>query len=410
MTARGIATALLLAALFTPIAEAQVRIDGLAGAGSALVDGIDAAPINPARLAVRGGPRMRLIDSFGATSNNSFDLSDYNRYNGATLTEADEQEILAKIDGDHLEADGIVRAIGPAFRFGRWAAVIRTHGDADLGLPKDGLRLLLEGNTPDETFHVADFRGTGTFASALSISHGRWVDVPRAGRWAVGGTIHWIQGWARARVLEGSGTITTERAGINGEGSFLLRTATGGSGFGLDLACWRPIAERWSIALVLHDLFSAVHWTRGTELRHVRFRLQESTAEEISEGEDLLETEEETTPTGSFRSTLPPRLNVGVAHERGRWTMAADWTQGFEHSLTTTTTPRVAIGAERRFPFGITTRAGVSIGGLDRRSAALGLGFSPGPVRIDLALTARDGSLPFTGNGIGAGIALGAAF
>ena len=63
MTGRVLLLCLLLAGAG---ARAQVRIDGMAGAGSALIDGIDAAGVNPARLADPGGPRMRLFDSFGA--------------------------------------------------------------------------------------------------------------------------------------------------------------------------------------------------------------------------------------------------------------------------------------------------------------------------------------------------------
>jgi hypothetical protein len=356
------------------------------------------------------GPRFRLLDSFGAISNTSYTLSDYRRYNGATLSEEDEDAILGKIKRETLEAGGIFSFHGPSFRHRSWSFGMQVLGSADAQLPKELIRLLFDGNTPEESFRIDDAEGQGEIIGEIRLSHGREVELPRVGRWSLGASLKLLQGLFYSRVEEAEGEIRTELDGLEGGGSLRIHTATGGLGYGLDLGIWRSFPDEWSFSLAAKNLISSVRWTRGTEETIARFKVLESNLQDVAGEEDLVETEDKTYPIDAFSTSIAPELITGVAHQIDRWTFVADWTQGFEESSRTTRTPRLAIGAELSPREWVTGRAGVSLGGIDRRSLALGLGLSPGPVMIDLALAARDGYLPLTGRGIMLGLALGFRF
>lgn len=400
----------LLLLLPAGICEAQVRIAGLAGAGSAIVDGADAATTNPARLTVPEGPRIRLFDSFGGLSNSSYTLSDYRRYNGAELSEKDEDELLGKIDGSELTAEGSFAFSGPIFRHRSWAIGTRMRGAAGANLPKELIRLAFDGNTPDETFRFDGADGRVDLFGEVHLSHAREVTIGTTGNWSFGGTVKLLRGFFYSHIEEAEGMIRTEFDGIEGSGSVRARTASGGTGVGLDLGVWRAVGERWTIALTTQDLFSSIRWTRETEETTANYIVVESTLQDMEGEDDLILTEDVTRPIDSFRTSIPTVMTAGAAREMSGWRLMADWTQGFEESSWATTTPRIAVAAEASPRSWVTGRLGASIGGLDRRSLALGLSLQPGPVQIDLALSARDGYLPFTGRGIAFGLAVGLYF
>jgi len=403
---------LLLAILLLPadICWGQVRSAGLAGAGSAITSGVDAPLSNPARLTSADGPRLRLIDTFGALSNSSYSISDYRTYNGADLSEEDEDALLAKIDGDGLEARGILSASGFAYRHRSWAIGMRVQGDAGTKIPKDAIRLLLDGNRPEETFAFDAAAAAGELIGEIRLSHAREIDIPGAGQVNLGASLKWFRGWYYAGIEEASGVLSTDIAGVNANGEVRLRTATGGHGFGFDLGAWREFDSSWSMSVAVTNIFAGIRLTHGTEETLTRVSMEDLNLQNLDDDDDLIDSEDETYSIGSFRSSIPPRLTMGPEHHHGRWTFVADWTQGFEESLRSTRTPRLAIGTEVRTRGWIVGRAGFSVGGLDHRSLSMGLGLTPGMLHLDFALVASNGLFPFTGRGIGAGLGVGLDF
>lgn len=403
---------LLLLVLFLPtgLCFGQARIAGLAGAGSAVLSGADAPLMNPANLASDDGLRLRLLDTFGALSNSSYSVSDYRTYNGADLSEEDEDKLLAKIDGDGFEARGALSANGFAYRHSSWAIGMRVMGDAGTKMPKDALRLLFDGNSPDETFAFDTADGVGELIGEVRLSHGRGVELPHVGEVSLGASLKWFRGWYYAGIEEASGMLHTKVTGVDAEGDVIFRTATGGKGFGFDLGASKEIGDSWSMSIAATNILSRVRWTRSTKETIAHVSIEEMTLQNLDDDDDPVDTEDETYSIGSFRTSIPTLLTLGTAHHRGRWTFVADWQQGFHESLRSTRTPRVAIGAEMQARGWIFGRAGFSAGGLDRRSLALGLGLTPGIVHLDFVLTASNGLFPFTGKGLGAGFGLGLDF
>ena len=90
----------------------SARSAAMGGAYTALAKGVDAVKFNPANLGLSDYRTFGIeIASLGASiTNNSFTLSDYNRYTGATLSTSDKQELLGKIPKEGLSVDADVRA------------------------------------------------------------------------------------------------------------------------------------------------------------------------------------------------------------------------------------------------------------------------------------------------------------
>ncbi len=391
-------------------AHGQVRSAGMAGAGSAILEGVDAQAVNPARLAAVGGSELRLVEGHAAASNNSYSLSDYRKFNGANLTEEDEDRILSKVGGRTIEADGSMWMQGLAYRRDRWVLGVRARAMAHGAFPKELLELVLDGNSPGRPFTLDDASGSGLAVGEIGLSHARTLEVPRIGIWHVGATLKYIRGLVYGRVEEAVGNIRTETGGVSGDGWVRMRTATGGTGYGLDLGAWSPIDSLWSVSVSVADLLGRLHWTRDPEETIARVTVIKSNLHDLEDGDSLATSTDETRKIGSFRSTLPAVLTVGVARAWDRWKLVADWTQGFRESAGATRRPRVAVGGEARITTWLSGRAGISVGGLDRRSMALGMSLRPWILRVDLALSAREGFVPLAGRGIGAGFAVGLEF
>jgi len=391
--------------------SAQVRSEGMAGAGSAMLDGLDAACVNPARLAVSGRPCIRLVGTWAEIANNSFSLADYRAYNGADLTERDKEKLLAHIEeGEGLEGHGAVSAEGPGLCVRGWAIGVRGRGSAVGVVPKDLFVLILNGNTLGRTFRFDDADGSGDLLGELYVGHGRTIKLPWGFPVAVGASVKYLRGWLHEEVREASGTIRTDPDHIQGEGTVRARHSTGGNGLGIDLGVYGDIARSWSAALSLRDLFGHVNWKDGNKRTTARVRLRESTLRGLKNGEELVETKHETEQIGAFRTSIPPVMTAGVSRAVGRFCLVADCTQGFGESSLTTRTPRLSVGTEARLLPAFRGRAGISFGGRDGRSLALGMGLTPGPIRMDLSISARGGLVPLMGRGIGAGFSLSMLF
>ena len=110
---------------------------GLAGAGSLLLHGVDAPFGNPATLSWDRTPAVRLAASTGAVLNDTYTLHDYSRWNGATWSEDDKEEIRSRIGfldamGDVEEAHAGTIAVYLATHE-QTAVVVRVAHGLDLG-------------------------------------------------------------------------------------------------------------------------------------------------------------------------------------------------------------------------------------------------------------------------------------
>lgn len=384
----------------------QGPLDGMAGAGSACVTGIDAAAANPARLTVEGGPSLLIGEVWASLSNNTYTLADYRRYNGATLSAADEEEILAKVSGDYVDAFSLGRGRGPSFRSGDFAITTAVHTRADGRVPKELMRLAFEGNAPGSSFTLAGADGAAFACGEASLSYARSL-VVQGEPLSIGVSLRGVRGAGYAEILEARGVLVTAEDGVTGEGTIRSRTALGGWGYGIDVGAWRSVAPEWTVSLVVRDLAGAIHWSGDVEEHVTAFVVRDVTLEDLEDDtDDLVNEDTASRAAPAFRRRMGPTLIAGGAWARGRTTIALDVRKGYEEGPSYLRRPVVATGLEvRAFPW-LLARAGATIGGSDYGAVALGIGIHPGRLRLDVSIVTPGGVVPWSGRGIGGGIAI----
>ncbi|MGB3094039.1 MAG: DUF5723 family protein, partial [Candidatus Zixiibacteriota bacterium] len=242
------------------------RSVGMGGAYTQIARGVEAAFWNPANLGFAKKSEIRLtILSLGVNAgNNSLTLGQYNRYNGSFLTSEDKQTILNSIPDDGLDfsLDADVLAFG--ISRGNLALFLCGRGTSDLLLPKDPIEVLFFGNEINDTV-VFSGSDAEAFASVdLGFSWGRSVWKKDNKEVLLGITTRYIRGLTYEKVNQAEGEIFTLETGINGQGDFLVRSASGGWGYGLDFGLALEYKKNWTFGLSLMNLLNRIKWSKDT--------------------------------------------------------------------------------------------------------------------------------------------------
>lgn len=412
MTRRALLCIAALAAFATSPALAGSRNLGLGGTVIAVPDPSLVGRDNPAVLGIvwARGVRLSLFDADVALGNGSFSLSDYQTYNGAVLTEEDEQEILSKVGPGGLEFGGAVSGHGPTLAVSGFALGARGVGSGGGAIPRDVLELIFNGNAIGETVDLNQTNGGGWAGVEVSGSTGFSLgDRFLTGETTVGIKARYIKGLYHAGVRNAQGAIVTQADSLFGGGTVELVTSTGGTGYALDLGALHH-RDSWNLGVRLEGLLSSMTWTEETEVR--RYEATAGIGDPFASGtttDDLVSTSDSTYVVDEYGMRLPLRLGAGVSHERGEWLFAGD----VEHTplgLTAGEDPwRISVGTERMW-FGrvLRTRAGAMLGGVGQRALTGGLSVVTGPWRLDLDAGTFGTMNPFSPKG--ARFALGTAF
>lgn len=424
--ARGLpcqALALVLTAVLSARpAAAEVASLGLAGAYSLQARGTDAPDWNPAQLAWDQRADLRLFGLQARASNNSFTLSDYNRWIGKEWSEADKRRILGRISGATL--DGTVRAAaeGPEAAAAGFALTVENRLETAVRVPRRYARLLLFGNTPGEDFDLGGTEGKALAWSEARLSYGREVlrtrvpalrlagvqVVPEVGdstALALGASVKYLRGWGYAELTQARGSFLTTSQGAVGEARFTARTAAGGSGYGLDVGAEARAERGWRVALQVQDLLTVITWDRQPR-RHESAALADSIAlKNLEHGSDPVTRESSSTPIPPFRASLPPAVTLAVGREWRRTFAEADLRQVF--ARVGGGGPRLAVGLNHSIWSWLDARLGAAGGGPEGATDSAGLGLRLWKVRLDLSV-ASVGSWNFLSpKGVGAGVDLG---
>ena len=133
----------------------------MAGAYSAIARGEESAHFNPANLGLSGGPIFSLsFLSLGlGLANNSFTVSDYNRYNGSYLSDKKKKTILGKIPSSGLSLDSRAKFGLLSLSYRNYAFFIEGSGTSKITLPRDPFELILYGNELNRAYIIGDVDG-----------------------------------------------------------------------------------------------------------------------------------------------------------------------------------------------------------------------------------------------------------
>lgn len=393
----------LLALLVVDQALAQsaqsARSMGMADSYLLMSANCEAASANPANLALAGRKNfsLKLASVGGHVANNSFSISDYKKYNGEYLTESDKQDILAKIPTEGLSFDAYAGASALSFSIGYFAVNFDAIGGGRGNLSKDPIELALMGNKVGEVITADGSGGDSWAAAAVGVSYGRQI-MSRGGYDILGGaTIKYLRGLGYFSAEELTAEAVTRETGIDGVGGLTTISATGGSGFAMDLGVAMQ-GQNAQYGLVVRNAFAHINWNKDAEATLYSFELEGMTVEN-SDNDSLVTSDETVVLIGEYSSRPPLEIELGAARNFGRLLVSGCVRQGFVNTAFVSKTPRLAGGVEYPLIKALDVRGGIALGGVDDFSLATGIGFNFGPLQLDLAYASSAKLQPWNGNG-----------
>ncbi len=411
----GLLGGMMVAALVfsLPRAEAapsSARSMAMGEAFTSLAMGVDAARFNPANLGLDGFRRaeLELVGVGVNLDNNSFSLEDYNNYTGAFLTDADKSDILNKIPDQGLSLTANAHASAMALSAGPFVISVSGVGQAEVNLSKDIVNLLLNGNSFGDSVGVTGSYSDAIGYAAAGVSYGLPLYTSGSRQLAVGVTAKYIRGLAIEQIVEMEGLAATFATGYEGEGRMIARTATGGSGYGVDIGAALKLSDNYTTGVRVSNVLSSITWSTDPEEHSYIFSFDTVTVDNMED--DFVVSESETRSIEPFSSTLPSVMNVGFANTTGKFVWGVDWQQGFRRAAGAATEPRIAVGAEWSIIPLLPLRAGYATGGERPSAVSFGSGLDLGPIYIDFAAVTGTSISPYSTKGVNVAFSTGMTF
>lgn len=376
----------------------SARSLGMAGSYFTLSSNCEAASINPANLALSGRKdfSFKLFSVSGRVGNNAFSLADYNKYNGAYLSESDKQDILAKIPNDGLVLDFVATASALSFSVGAFALTTEVIGGANGTLPKDPVELALMGNKIGEPVTAVGSGGLGWSAASIGISYGRKVWSLQGWDISAGASLKYLRGLGYYSAEGVSAQAVALATGFKGSGGLTSIDAQGGNGYAVDLG-FAVQGTHAQYGLVFKNLLAAINWGRKLEKTVYSFQFENITVD--NSNDSLWSSENHKVAIKSLRSRPPLEIEMGGSRKFGKLLTAVSYQQGFEKTAFVSPNPRLALGGEYPVLGFADLRLGFAVGGVDGMSAATGLGINVWRVHFDVAYASSGRMVPWGGRG-----------
>ena len=236
----------------------------------------------------------------------------------------------------------------------------------------------------------------------------------------MGATFHYLRGLTYFDVVSADGPrfVTTDTSLIS-EGSFIIETAMGGTGFALDLGAAMVLDKRLVfdddivVSMSLENLPSSINWSKDTERLHIDFTIDDFNFDTLTDSllsDSLIQSSDTTYAISSFSTNLPIVLRIGICTSINKIKLAFDWEQGITSGVSQSTTPRLSLGGEYILAKYFPLRAGCSFGGGRGSMFSVGFGMHFNPFRFDFAIASKDSILPGRSKGLFFAIAMGLWF
>ena len=333
----------LIMALMTTAVDLMAAGEGnpvalsMGGAYTALARDLDAPSWNPANLGLSDGGSYSIgIFNVGVSlRNNSFSLYDYNRYNGAALSESDKDDILNSIPASGLELDLLAEASALNFSVGNWALTYKATGASNVAMDKDPIRLFFYGNAVVRNVSINNTRGEAYGMADFALSYGRAIQRWEGGEFTAGASVHYLKGLAYQRIVEATGGVSTTDTGFVGSGVLRFNSALGGSGYSIDLGTAVRFEDDWYFSATWQNFASKMNWSNETEENLYTFQMDPITADMISNSGDedsLVTTTDSTYAIGGFSSKFPGIFRMGIARKYSNLMWAFDLEQSFSQA------------------------------------------------------------------------------
>ncbi len=390
--------------------QSSARSMAMGGAYMSLASGVDAARFTPATLGFQEYRQtsLALVGMGVNISNNSISLGDYNRYTGAILTDADKREVLDKVPSTGLNLIADVEASAFSLSYNSFVFSVTGVGVADINLSKDIIELVFNGNTFGQEIDLTGSYSDAVAYVATGVSYGRQIANIGDRRLAVGGTAKYIKGLAVEELIELEGSFNTLETGFAGDGHMVARTATGGSGYAIDIGGALELNRNYTVGLSIRNFLSNISWSGSAEEHGYLFSFDTMTVDNMDD--DYVVSEDYTNEIGDFSTKLPATMTVGIANVLGQLLWAVDWQQGFHTGNGASTKPRLAAGVEWNKLCILPLRAGVAVGGNRGTAFSVGSGLHLGAFQIDFAAQTGSSFSPYSTRGLNFALATGLYF
>jgi hypothetical protein len=397
---------------FANAGMSQARSLGMGGAYTCLAIGADAPQWNPANLSLKVKNKI-FINMFAVAAffkNNSFSKNDYDRYNDASLTRQDKERIFSLVpkSGCTFNAGGRAQALSFAYGPVAFSSTIIVSGKTRF--PKELIDLVLFGNERARRYNFQPVDGDAISYGSFALSGGYPLKTGLSwlAQEGVGATVKYLRGFQCGEVLKANATTLAEFQGTEFHGSALMRRATVGHGFGLDVGVVGTIALKYRFGLVLENVPAIIYWSGGAEEIFVQYQADSMTVERLQDVDidSIISQQDSVYAIHAFSKRLPTILRLGVARKMGDFILAMDYEQGFRNTSISEVTPLFAFGAEwRRWRF-MRLRSGLTLGGHAGFAISWGVGLTSGPVFFDLAIRTYNSPLLPWARGIAVGTSL----
>lgn len=408
----------VLVAILTMTLPSSVGADGLSSARSvamgeaftSLAAGIDAARYNPANLGLSGYRQtgIELVGIGANISNNSFTLGDYNQYTGSILTNADKRDILAKVPDEGVSLTAEVEASALSLSKGSFVFVVSGVGLADVNLSRDIIDLVLNGNSFGDTISITGSHSEAVGYISAGLSYGTTIYTAGTRQLVVGGTFKYLRGLGVERVVELEGLAATYETGFAGKGRLIAQTATGGSGYAIDIGAALRFNDDYTAGVRIKNFLSSLSWNKNTEEHGYIFSFDTMTVDNMED--DYVVSDDYTNEIPSFTTNLPAVMNIGIANTSGSLLWAVDWEQGFRRAAGASSKPRLSFGVEW-WPIALAPlRTGFSTGGNKNTAFSFGSGINLTPFYLDFAVVTGTSFSPYSTKGANFALSTGLHF
>jgi hypothetical protein len=414
-----LAATLVISLMMTGIAlgwgESNPRALGMGGAYTALARSMEAPYWNPANLGFSRGMdfSINIFNAGAGLRNNSFSLSDYNKYNGEFLTDGDKEDILGSIPAEGLTLDILAEASALNFSVGNFAVTCKGYGATNANIDRDPIELLFYGNAVVREVSFSNAYSEAYAIGDAALSYGRPLMQWDNGEFTVGASAHYLRGIAYQKILESEGGVVTTDTGFVGDGRLLMRTARGGSGLAFDLGLAARFEDSWYFSAAWQNCFSKLFWNTKTEEMLYTFDMQPVTVESAADSllnDSLVTTADSTYSVDGFSSDLPSVIQLGLAKHYEKLTWSLDWSQSLASRPGHGINPRIAAGIEYRPATVIPLRAGMAFGGNQGSIYSFGFGLHFGPYNFDLGLANSGSPVPTDTKGARLAVGMGLFF
>ncbi|RKY48375.1 MAG: hypothetical protein DRP88_02305, partial [Candidatus Neomarinimicrobiota bacterium] len=277
MRSSDILAFLIVSSLLNGVLLSQTRTDpramALCGAYGTVSRGLFCVDYNPANLAIKDGvSEVRLIAGAGfSVINNFLSIKRYKKYNGKDF-EANNQRLkkafLSEIPdvGWRIFMDLHVPVPMVNYSKGNHAITYDILLISDIGIAKDLVRFLVEGNEVNKTLDLRmneEIVGIGQWAFSFGVP---FKDFN------IGFSFKYLQGLLYMGFNPDSsfGYITThftpEKNYIEGEGRYYFQQTVGGMGYSFDIGLTSRLINGYRLGISLSNVFGRIYWNKRTLL------------------------------------------------------------------------------------------------------------------------------------------------